>query len=206
MEEKAPNRTPLESKEGEVRLLSSIFIARLFPCASVEDFKKEEEAFRKAHPKADHYPSCLNLPSLTRSSDDGEPGGSAGRPLLSLLQEKNIVNAGILVARYFGGSKLGIPRLRRSFLDAATQAIENTRFGVEVIKYSYSLELDYPTYDRLNNLSKDGYFSIEVEDFGIKVLLKLQSRSKIDSLLEKKGIYLPLPSPETIIALEEENP
>ena len=198
-------RLPLTEAEGETKLLSSIFIARVFPLSNLEEFKEKEEAFKKAHPKADHYPYCLIVDNLTRSSDDGEPGGSSGRPMLSLLQSKGIVNAGLIVARYFGGSKLGIPRLRRCMLEASENAIASAKFGIETKRFLYELEVDYATFDRLQSLASKGEFEIEVKKYDFAVSLTLLSGAKIDSLLEKRGIFLLLPKPQETIIIEEES-
>lgn len=193
----------IKEGKGVYKELGSEFIAVLFPLSSLEDFKLREESFLKEYPKADHYPYAYRYKGSGRSSDDGEPGGSAGRPLLSLFEEKGIEDAGILVARYFGGSKLGIPRLRKAFLSASNEAINAAKLALKVEKFSYNFEVDYPIYDRLKGLADRGEFLVIVNDFGLKVSITIVSSDKIDALLEKKGLILSLPEPTITSILEE---
>lgn len=193
----------IKEGKGVYKELGSEFIAVVFPLSSIEDFKLREESFLKEYPKADHYPYAYRYKGSGRSSDDGEPGGSAGRPLLSLLEEKGIEDAGILVARYFGGSKLGIPRLRKAFLSASNEAINAAKLALKIEKFSYKFEVDYPIYDRLKGLADRGEFLVIVNDFGLKVSITIVSSDKIDALLEKKGLILSLPEPTITSILEE---
>ena len=195
---------PLNESEGEAKCLGSSFIARLVPISSLEEWKAKEESFKKDHPKADHYPYGLMVEGTSRSNDDGEPGGSAGRPLLGLLENHHLHNCAIIVARYFGGSKLGIPRLRRCFLESAENAISNARLGQIKKKLSYSFEVDYPTYDRLNSLKDRLGFEMNVSDFGVKISLTILASDKIDRLFEGRGIDIDVPTPVEVEAIEEE--
>ena len=196
---------PLEIAEGEFKNLGSSFHARLGPLPSVEGFKAIYEDYKKAFPRADHYAYAYRKEGLSKSSDDGEPAGSAGRPLLSLLEQKEI-DGYVIVARYFGGSKLGIPRLRRAFLSAAEEAIAKARFGVEADAYAYHVELDYETYQILLNHAKRHHFSIEVESFDAKVKAKISSRDILTKAMEELGFPNLLPEPETVRIILEEKP
>lgn len=196
-------RVPLAPSQGEEKDLASSFVAELLPMEEAEQFKTLYEEFKKRHPKADHYPYCYRVRALGKSSDDGEPGGSAGRPMLSLLEEKDIDGL-LIVARYFGGSKLGIPRLRRAFLAAANKAIEAGRFGTFVTRYEYDVELDYSTYEILKNNAKRHVFSIDDVIFDIKVRAKIHSGGTLERLGEKVGLpLLDLGTPNPVTILEE---
>ena len=198
------SRIPLNPSLGEFKDLSSDFVAELLPLDSLEGFKLLYEQFKKRHPKADHYPYAYRLGEAGKSSDDGEPGGSAGRPLLSLLADKDIEGA-VIVARYFGGSKLGIPRLRRAFLSAAETAVEAARFGSYQTVYRYSVEVDYSTYEILKNNAKRFSFSLVDVNFDVNVRATVLARDKLDTLGEKVGLYgLDLgPAEETQVLKEE---
>ncbi|MCR5078898.1 MAG: YigZ family protein [Bacilli bacterium] len=193
----------IKEGKGVYKELGSEFVAIAFPLSSAEEFKSRQEAFMKECPKADHYPYAYRIKGSGRSSDDGEPGSSAGRPMLSLLEDKGIDDAGILVARYFGGSKLGIPRLRKAFLSSSSEALNNARLAERLERFTYELEVDYSTYERLRGLSERGEFMLVVTDFGINVNIRINSSDKIDGLLEKRGLLLPLPEPEITSILEE---
>ncbi len=196
-------RIPLTPSQGEEKDLASSFEAELLPLEDVEQFKPLCDEFKKRHPKADHYPYSYRVRALSKSSDDGEPGGSAGRPMLSLLEE-NDIDGLLIVARYFGGSKLGIPRLRRAFLAAANAAIEAGRFGTYVTRYEYDVELDYSTYEILKSNANRLHFSIEDVVFDIKVRAKIHSSATLERLGEKVGLpTLDLGTPTEVTILEE---
>ena len=196
-------KIPLRNLEGESKVLGSSFQAEIFPLKDPADFKAEYEAFRKRHPKADHYPYAYRLGGITKSSDDGEPGSTAGVPLLTLL-ERNDIEGAVVVARYFGGTKLGIPRLRRAFLSAAEDAIGRGGLGEIVTKKAYRLEVDYSTYHTLeNNAARYGY-SLKDVVFDVNVKLILLSGASIDEPWEKMGLPIrELPVPETQDCVEE---
>ncbi len=188
---------------GEEKDLSSLFLAGLFPLSDPNGFKTLYDQFRKDHPGADHYPYALCLGELNRSSDDGEPGGTAGRPMLSLLLEKEIDGV-LIVARHFGGTKLGVPRLRRAFLSSAEQAIAHARFGVYQEMLRYDVEVDYPTYEILRNGANRGLFSLQNPVFDIKVHAEIRSGDRLDGLLQRLGLYgLELGEPRIERVLEE---
>ena len=196
-------KIPLSPSLGEEKVLASDFVAGLFPASSLEECKEIYERFRKDHPKADHYPYAFVYQGSAKSSDDGEPGGSAGVPLASLLKERD-VDGMLVVARYFGGTKLGIPRLRRAFLSAAEEAIKNARLGEEKRCYVYELEVEYSAYETLKKFANRLSFSVSDADFGIKVRLRLRSGDRLDGLGEKVGLFdLELPQPHEETHIEE---
>jgi len=196
-------KIPLSTSLGEEKVLASDFVAGLFPLSEAEEAKDIYERFKKDYPKADHYPYAFCLSGVNKSSDDGEPGGSAGVPLAALLKEKDI-DGMLVVARYFGGTKLGIPRLRRAFLSAATKAVENARLGERKERFVYALEVDYSAYETLKKYANRLSFSILDVVFGIKVQLKLYSGDRLDGLGEKVGLFdLVLPEPQRETFIEE---
>ena len=196
-------KIPLAPGFGEEKILASSFEAGLFPLSSLTESKDLYERFRKEHPKADHYPYAYCFQGNVKSSDDGEPGGSAGVPLASILKDNDIEGM-VVVARFFGGTKLGIPRLRRAFLSAAEKAIDHARLGETRQRYTYSLEVDYSAYETLKKYADRLSFSINDVDFGMKVRLKIYSSDRLDGLGEKVGLFdLALPEPELETVLEE---
>ena len=197
-------RIPLRPSFGQEKDLASIFDAGLFPLEKAADFKSLYDQFKKDHPKADHYPYAYVLDGTSKSSDDGEPGGSAGRPLASLLEEAG-VDGCLIVARYFGGSKLGIPRLRRAFLSAGKKALEEAFIGVEKTVYVYELEVSYSDYETVRNAAKRNSFSIEATEFSLNVRAQIKSSDRLEGLGEKVGLlHLVLPEPELKTSYEEE--
>ena len=114
---------------AEFKDRGSRFLAYAFPISSADDFKKRLKELKEEHPKAVHH--CFAYRVGTdgnnfRSSDDGEPSGSAGRPILGQIDSKELVDVAIIVVRYFGGTLLGVPGLINAYKTAASFALQST--------------------------------------------------------------------------------
>lgn len=112
-----------QENSGYVELNKSKFYSIVFPINDVDKFKERLLAIRKSNTKAKHVVYAYRIGVNSKSCDDGEPKGTAGRPMLELLNKKNLTNVGIVVVRYFGGSQLGVGRLLRCYLNSAIDAI-----------------------------------------------------------------------------------
>lgn len=138
---------------AEYKDRGSKFIAYAFPIADVSEVKEKRAALKKEHPKAVHY--CFayrigadgtNLPAGQagyRVSDDGEPSGTAGRPILGQIDSKQLTNVLIIVVRYFGGTLLGVPGLINAYKLAAGLALEATSITQKPVLINYRLQFDY---------------------------------------------------------------
>lgn len=111
--------------EGEP-IKGSRFIATVVPVANEDAAKKALAEVRAEMPDAGHHCSAWRIasPSIDRASDDGEPGGSAGRPILSQLTGRDLVDTAVVVSRYWGGTKLGVGGLVRAYGGAAGLALD----------------------------------------------------------------------------------
>lgn len=103
-------------------VMKSKFTAFVFPVKEVDAFKTRLEEIRKANPKAKHIVYAYRIGVNSKSTDDKEPKGTAGRPLLELLMKKNLNNTAIIVVRYYGGVQLGAGRLLRTYVTSAVNA------------------------------------------------------------------------------------
>jgi uncharacterized YigZ family protein len=113
--------------DGDYRERGSKFLASAFPCENEDEMKAFIQDLKKEHPSARHF--CFGAVfgedgSEHRSSDDGEPSGTAGLPILNQILSSEITNMAIVVVRYFGGTKLGKPGLIHAYKEAAILAIE----------------------------------------------------------------------------------
>lgn len=109
-----------------VREKASKFIGLAFPVSTADDFKQELAAIRKEHHSARHWCHAYILGELGdvhRSNDDGEPSGTAGRPILRHIQGAGLTNTAVVVVRYFGGTLLGKGGLVQAYGDAAQKAL-----------------------------------------------------------------------------------
>lgn len=104
----------------------SKFIGYLFQCENVEDVSNALSLLRAEHKKATHicYAYSLVSPFLEKAVDDGEPGGTAGRPILSVIQKRGQKNVCVFVVRYFGGIKLGAGGLVRAYTKTTSEVLK----------------------------------------------------------------------------------
>lgn len=104
-------------------MMGSKFIAILFPLNDDSLFKGILNDIKKEFNKARHYVYAYRVGQKSKSNDDSEPKGTAGRPLLELLHKKEMNNCAIVVVRYFGGTKLGAGRLLRTYVQSGVNVI-----------------------------------------------------------------------------------
>jgi len=187
---------------GECGLSKSRFLAIAYPFEDAKELSNLHADAKKRFPKADHYPYAYRVGALTKSSDDGEPGGTGGRPLLGVIDSLGFDKVLIVVARYFGGTKLGTPNLRRCFVEAGTLALQNGVAGSEKRRYVYRLTLDYGAFDGLQKVAKKRGLELRETVFGESVETKMVSNDKLTDGQEGLGMILsPLPAPEEVIEI-----
>lgn len=137
---------------AEFRDRGSRFLAIVYPVSDVQGFKTRLQEVKDEHPKASHYCFAYRLGidgAKFRSSDDGEPAGTAGKPILGQIDSKQLTNILIVVVRYFGGSLLGVPGLINAYKMASSLALQLTPIIEKAVEVSYSLQFDY---SRLNDI------------------------------------------------------
>jgi uncharacterized YigZ family protein len=137
---------------AEFKDRGSKFIAYAYPVASTDDFKKCLQELKKEHPKAVHHCFAYRLGTdgnNFRVSDDGEPSGSAGRPILGQIDSKQITNTAVIVVRYFGGTLLGVPGLINAYKTATSLALQVTPVVQKQIEVNYNIQFDYT---RMNDI------------------------------------------------------
>ena len=131
---------------AEFKDRGSRFLAYAFPVSSAADFKKRLRELKEDHPKAVHHCFAYRLGTdgnNFRSSDDGEPSGSAGKPILGQIDSKELVNMAIVVVRYFGGTLLGVPGLINAYKTAASFALQMNPIVKRPVTINYRLQFDY---------------------------------------------------------------
>jgi len=134
------------SGTAEFKDRGSKFLAYAFPIVNTNDFKKRLQELKDEHPKAVHHCFAYRLGTdgnNFRSSDDGEPSGSAGKPMLGQIDSRQLTNAAVIVVRYFGGTLLGVPGLINAYKTATSLALQTIPIIQKSIEINYHLEFDY---------------------------------------------------------------
>jgi len=146
MENDAYYNTIEKTAVAEYKDRGSKFLAYVYPLKEVSDFKEKLAALKKEHPKAVHHCFAYRLGldgNNYRVSDDGEPSGTAGRPILGQIDSKKLTNVLIVVVRYFGGTLLGVPGLINAYRTAASLALQITPVVQKPVLINHRLQFDY---------------------------------------------------------------
>jgi uncharacterized YigZ family protein len=131
---------------AEFKDRGSRFLAYAFPISSADDFKKRLKELKEEHSKAVHHCFAYRIGTdgnSFRSSDDGEPSGSAGKPILGQIDSKELTNTAIVVVRYFGGTLLGVPGLINAYKTSASFALQLNPIIKKAVLINYRLQFDY---------------------------------------------------------------
>jgi uncharacterized YigZ family protein len=144
--------TLAEPAYGEFRDRGSKFLAYAWPVSDLEDINTSLAQVRQEHPKARHYCYAYRLgmdQNNFRANDDGEPGNSAGRPILGQIDSAGLTNTLVVVVRYFGGTKLGVPGLINAYKTSAAAALDAAKIEERHLRQYYQLHF---TYANMNTL------------------------------------------------------
>ena len=142
---------------AEFKDRGSKFIAFAFPISDVADFKKQLQRLKDEHPKAAHHCFAYRIGTdgnTFRSSDNGEPSGSAGKPILGQIDSKQLTDLAVVVVRYFGGTLLGVPGLINAYKTVAALALQTTPVVQKAIEIKYRLQFDYTRMNEVMMISK----------------------------------------------------
>lgn len=187
--------TLAETATGEFRDRGSKFLAYAYPIEEETEAQIHIEQLRKEHTKARHWCYAWRLgldKNSFRANDDGEPSGTAGRPILGQIDSANLTNVAVIVVRYFGGTLLGTSGLINAYREAAKEALASAKIIEKTVCTSISLTFDYAIMsDVMNALKK---LNIEVTDkiYGDNALLKIDVPQDIvaETWLKFKALIL----------------
>lgn len=187
--------TILKNETAEIVEKKSKFIANLFHVESVEEAENRIKDIKKKYHDARHnciaYRVAENGQIIEKSSDDGEPSGTAGGPMLNILQKNNLCNLVIVVTRYFGGILLGTGGLVRAYSEVTQQAIEKSSKVIKVIGREMIIELDYSNLEKFKYYCKNNNINIKKIDYMDNIILKIEMEESvkekiIDDIKNKK--------------------
>lgn len=131
---------------AEFKDRGSRFLAYVYPLSSVEEFKEKLKLLKEEHHKAVHHCFAYRMGTdgnTFRVSDDGEPSGSAGKPILGQIDSKELTDVLVIVVRYFGGTLLGVPGLINAYKTATALALQTTPIVQKQVEVIYKLHFDY---------------------------------------------------------------
>ena len=160
---------------GEIEEKKSRFIATIEPVSSEEEAADFIARIKKKYWDARHNCSAFIIGETgekTRCSDDGEPSGTAGRPMLDVLSKEGITNACVVVTRYFGGVLLGTGGLTRAYKDVAAIAAEGSLLSRRHDGFLYTISCDYNDYGKVEYILRAEKAPIAENDFADTVKLK----------------------------------
>lgn len=193
-------KTIAKPAEGDFRDRGSKFLAFAYPIQSENQIKEIVAKLKAEHPKARHHCWAMRL-SIDRSvfklNDDGEPSGTAGRPILNTLLSKGITNTLVVVVRYFGGTLLGVPGLINAYKMATEDALANAQIVEKTVNDIYTISFDYLQMNDVMRLIKDADLQIIEQQFDNNCSIQLSIRkmqvnavlAKLDKLTGVKTAY-----------------
>lgn len=151
-------KTIKSKSEGSYKDKGSKFYAFAYPVTTEDEIKEIQAVLRKEYYDARHHVFAWRLGAdkkRFRASDDGEPSNSSGPPILGQIQSYDLTNILIVVIRYFGGTKLGIPGLINAYKTSAKEAIENAEIIEKEVENYYLIEFSYEQMNSVMKLIKD---------------------------------------------------
>lgn len=187
MEKKKHNIISEYGKE-EIKISSSIFISHIEPCKNIEEVKDFISNISELYKDATHncwaYIVGKNA-EFFHSSDDGEPAGTAGKPILNTLQKHNLTNICAVVTRYYGGTKLGVRGLIDAYSGITEKAIVNNKVEELIEKVKFSVEINYDFLEILKHKLKSLNAEIGKIEYTEKILLEIIIEKSLADELEK---------------------
>ena len=165
---------PYQEAESEFVEKRSRFIGHIWPVDSEDQAQELLRRVKKQHYDARHNCWCYLLGgSVVRYSDDGEPQGTAGQPMLAVFQREHVTNVLCVVTRYFGGILLGAGGLVRAYSHGAKIAVDAAKRKLMTTCTLLSLEMDYSFYGKINYILPQYTCRVEDTDFGAVVTMKV---------------------------------
>ena len=182
-------RILISEGKSELIINKSKFIGYSVIANSRDDFLYRVRAIKIKNPSAGHAVYGLLIKKNTiepHFSDDGEPSGTGGRPLISILESKKIINGGLVVVRYYGGINLGMGGLARAYSQACSKAILASRLDNFIELNDYILSIKYNDLNFISKVIRDNKGVILDRNFVQNVTLKIRVSASTKALIEKK--------------------
>lgn len=203
-------KTIVAPSEGLFKDRGSKFLAFAFPVTNEDVIQERQEDIRKLHPKARHHCYAWKLgldDNLYRANDDGEPSGTAGRPILGQIESFELTNVLIIVVRYFGGTLLGTSGLIQAYRQSAQDAIEQADIVEKMVCDRLVIQYSYAMTSPLMQVIKQFDVEIVEQDFSLNpsITLEVQKKKVVEFHLHLKAqvAQVTLEEAETIQEIPE---
>ena len=182
--------------EGLFKDNGSRFIALAYPVETEAEVREIVSSLRREYHDARHHCYAYRLGldgGIFRSSDDGEPSGSAGRPILGQIDSAGLSDVLVVVVRYFGGIKLGIPGLIRAYRTSSADALAAATVVEKIAGSWYRIEFDWSLMPAAMKIVKDLELPQRAQDFGTSCSMEVRVRQKLEQdfleKTDKSGIF-----------------
>lgn len=172
-------KTINQVSEGIFRDKGSKFIGYAYPIKSETEVKTIIAKLRSEHAKARHFCWAIRLTpdrNVFKLNDDGEPSGTAGRPILNTLLSADITNILVVVVRYFGGTLLGVPGLINAYKTATVEALNENTIITKTVNDVYQINFDYLAMNAVMRIVKDEQLELLTQQFDINCSVSFEVR------------------------------
>ncbi|TCV09600.1 putative YigZ family protein [Sphingobacterium alimentarium] len=178
-----------DTAEGIFRDKGSKFIAYAYPFKDENKLKEIIAELKSLHPKARHHCWAYRLSpdrSVFRVNDDGEPSGTAGRPILNALLSKDVTNILVVVVRYFGGTLLGVPGLINAYKTATQEALEAATIVQKTVNDVYQIDFEYLAMNDVMRVIKDENLTVFEQQFDNACTMTVEMRKmQVNAFVQK---------------------
>lgn len=185
-------KTIKQPSEGIFRDKGSKFLGFAYPFSKEEQLKEIISQLKVQHPKANHHCYAYRLTpnrSVFRTNDDGEPSGTAGRPILNTLLSKDLTNILVVVVRYFGGTLLGVSGLINAYKQATEEAIHSAEIINKTVQDIYQIQFEYPLMNDVMKLIKDEGLESFNQNFDLSCKIEIAvNKSDVNRIIAKFDI------------------
>lgn len=182
-------RTVAAPAEAACRERSSKFLSWIFPVRSEEEIREHLDALRKRFFDATHHCYAWRLGprgEAFRANDDGEPSGTAGKPILGQLLSNDLTDCLVVVVRYFGGTKLGVPGLIAAYREATADVIAQAQIVERTVDRQVTVDFPYVAMNDIMRVVKELQPCIEAQEFDNLCTMRLSIRESRADLLEER--------------------
>ncbi len=182
-------KTIAAPSEGLYKEKGSKFIAYAYPVYTEEQIKEYVDQLKEQYYDARHHCFAWQLGldgNRYRANDDGEPSGSAGKPIHGQLRSAELTNILVVVVRYFGGTKLGVPGLIRAYKEATIDALNNAEIIEKTVNDVYEIGFDYLVMNDVMRIVKEENLNLIKQDFNLTCKIEFSLRqSEVEKVISR---------------------